>query len=211
VPVKDGRLTGGYLFAAPERGDTKRPSWFALEQRKPHNEVPPNVDADIDDLPGLTLFRFHDDEDEATSGDGKEPGGTRPPVARFVVAGSESLTIDSTVSATLFARALGPEDSDEKEPVGILRVSLMVCDETGTSCKEVDRDRVKVWSRLDDGWPWKVAEGTFTKVGVDFGVQRLSFDRSMRLEVWVAVDEESQFDIALAIDSIITPASVLFG
>jgi hypothetical protein len=29
--------------------------------------------------------------------------------------------------------------------------------------------------------------------------------------VWVAVDEESQFDIALAIDSIITPASVLFG
>jgi hypothetical protein len=115
------------------------------------------------------------------------------------------------VSATLFARALVPEDSDEKEPVGILRVSLMVCDETGTSCKEVDRDRVKVGSRLDDGWPWKVAEGTFTKVGVDFGVQRLSIDRSMRIEVWVAVDNESSYDIALAIDSVITPGGVWFG
>jgi hypothetical protein len=29
--------------------------------------------------------------------------------------------------------------------------------------------------------------------------------------VWIAVDEESQFDIALAIDSVITPGSLLFG
>jgi hypothetical protein len=92
-----------------------------------------------------------------------------------------------------------------------VRVSLMVCDETARTCKEIGRERVKVESRLDDGWPWKVVDGTFTKVGVDFGVQRLALDRSLQFEVWVAVDEESQFDIALAIDSIITPGGVLFG
>jgi hypothetical protein len=204
-PVEDGRLTGDFLFAAPEHGDSKRPSRFTLEQRKPQNETVPNLDADLDGLPGLTLFRADGDEDE------KDSDGKQSPRARFVLAGPESLTIDGTVSATLFARALLPEDSGEKEGVGIVRVSLAVCDETGGTCKEIVRERVKVEPRLDDGWPWKVAEGTFTKVGVDFGVQRLSFDRSMRLEVWVAVDEESQFDIALAIDSIITPASVLFG
>jgi len=204
-PVEDGRLTGDFLFAAPEHGDSKRPPWFTLEQRKPQNETVPNLDADLDGLPGLTLFRADGDEVE------KDSDGKQPPRARFVLAGPESLTIDGTVSATLFARALLPEDSGEKEGVGIVRVSLAVCDETGGTCKEIVRERVKVEPRLDDGWPWKVAEGTFTKVGVDFGVQRLSFDRSMRLEVWVAVDEESQFDIALAIDSIITPASVLFG
>jgi HD-GYP domain-containing protein (c-di-GMP phosphodiesterase class II) len=204
-PVEDGRLTGDFLFAAPEHGDSKRPSRFTLEQRKPQNETVPNLDADLDGLPGLTLFRADGDEDE------KDSDGKQSPRARFVLAGPESLTIDGTVSATLFARALLPEDSGEKEGVGIVRVSLAVCDETGGTCKEIVRERVKVEPRLDDGWPWKVAEATFTKVGVDFGVQRLSFDRSMRLEVWVAVDEESQFDIALAIDSIITPASVLFG
>jgi HD-GYP domain-containing protein (c-di-GMP phosphodiesterase class II) len=204
-PVEDGRLTGDFLFAAPEHGDSKRPSRFTLEQRKPQNETVPNLDADLDGLPGLTLFRADGDEDE------KDSDGKQSPRARFVLAGPESLTIDGTVSATLFARALLPEDSGEKEGVGIVRVSLAVCDETGGTCKEIVRERVKVEPRLDDGWPWKVAEGSFTKLGVDFGVQRLSFDRSMRLEVWVAVDEESQFDIALAIDSIITPASVLFG
>ena len=204
-PVEDGRLTGDFLFAAPEHGDSKRPSRFTLEQRKPQNETVPNLDADLDGLPGLTLFRADGDEDE------KDSDGKQSPRARFVLAGPESLTIDGTVSATLFARALLPEDSGEKEGVGIVRVSLAVCDETGGTCKEIVRERVKVEPRLDDGWPWKVAEGTFTKVGVDFGVQRLSFDRSMRLEVWVAVDEESQFDIALSIDSIITPGSVLFG
>jgi HD-GYP domain-containing protein (c-di-GMP phosphodiesterase class II) len=204
-PVEDGRLTGDFLFAAPEHGDSKRPSRFTLEQRKPQNETVPNLDADLDGLPGLTLFRADGDEDE------KDSDGKQSPRARFVLAGPESLTIDGTVSATLFARALLPEDSGEKEGVGIVRVSLAVCDETGGTCKEIVRERVKVEPRLDDGWPWKVAEGSFTKLGVDFGVQRLSFDRSMRLEVWVAVDEESQFDIALSIDSIITPGSVLFG
>jgi HD-GYP domain-containing protein (c-di-GMP phosphodiesterase class II) len=204
-PVEDGRLTGDFLFAAPEHSDSKRRSRFTLEQRKPQNETVPNLDADLDGLPGLTLFRADGDEDE------KDSDGKQSPRARFVLAGPESLTIDGTVSATLFARALLPEDSGEKEGVGIVRVSLAVCDETGGTCKEIVRERVKVEPRLDDGWPWKVAEGSFTKLGVDFGVQRLSFDRSMRLEVWVAVDEESQFDIALAIDSIITPASVLFG
>lgn len=204
-PVEDGRLTGDLLFAAPERGDSKRPSQFTLEQRKPQNETVPNLDADLDGLPGLTLFRADGDEDE------KDSDGKRSPLARFVLAGSDALTIDGTVSATLFARALLPEDSGEKEGAGIVRVSLAVCDETGGTCKEIARERVKVELRLDDGWPWKVAEGSFTKLGVDFGVQRLSFDRSMRLEVWVAVDEESQFDIALSIDSIITPGSVLFG
>ena len=204
-PVEDGRLMGDFLFAAPEHGDSKRPSRFTLEQRKPQNETVPNLDADLDGLPGLTLFRADGDEDE------KDSDGKRSPLARFVLAGPDALTIDGTVSATLFARALLPEDSGEKEGVGIVRVSLAVCDETGGTCKEIVRERVKVESRLDDGWPWKVAEGSFTKLGVDFGVQRLSFDRSMRLEVWVAVDEESQFDIALSIDSIITPGSVLFG
>jgi len=204
-PVEDGRLTGDFLFAAPEHGDSKRPPWFTLEQRKPQNETVPNLDADLDGLPGLTLFRADGDEDE------KDSDGKQPPRARFVLAGPESLTIDGTVSATLFARALLPEDSGEKEGVGIVRVSLAVCDETGGTCKEIVRERVKVELRLDDGWPWKVAEGSFTKLGVDFGVQRLSFDRSMRLEVWVAVDEESSDDIALAFDSIITPAGVFFG
>jgi HD-GYP domain-containing protein (c-di-GMP phosphodiesterase class II) len=204
-PVEDGRLTGDFLFAAPEHGDSKRPPWFTLEQRKPQNETVPNLDADLDGLPGLTLFRADGDEDE------KDSDGKQPPRARFVLAGPDSLTIDGTVSATLFARALLPEDSGEKEGVGIVRVSLAVCDETGGTCKEIVRERVKVELRLDDGWPWKVAEGSFTKLGVDFGVQRLSFDRSMRLEVWVAVDEESSDDIALAFDSIITPAGVFFG
>jgi hypothetical protein len=204
-PVEDGRLTGDFLFAAPEHGDSKRPPRFTLEQRKPQNETVPDLDADLDGLPGLTLFRAEGDESE------KDSDGKRSPRARFVLAGPESLTIDGTVSATLFARALLPEDSGEKEGVGIVRVSLAVCDETGGTCKEIVRERVKVEPRLADGWPWKVAEGTFTKVGVDFGVQRMSFDRSMRLEVWVAVDEESTFDIALAIDSIITPARVVFG
>jgi hypothetical protein len=212
-PAKDGLLTGSYLFAAPKGGDTKRLPWFALEQREPQNETVHNLDSDLDGLPGLTLFRSHGDnkEGDLVSGDEQDPGGSQLSRARFVLAGPESVTIGGTVSTTLFARALIPDDGSATGEAGIVRVSLMVCDETGRTCKEIGRERVKVESRLDDGWPWKVAEGTFTKVGVDFGVQRLSFDRSMRLEVWVAVDEESQFDIALAIDSIITPGSVLFG
>jgi HD-GYP domain-containing protein (c-di-GMP phosphodiesterase class II) len=203
VPPGDGRLSGVYLFGAPTAGDTKRPSHFVIEQRKPQHDTVPNFDADHDDLPGVSLSRREKDSDG--SGDGSKADDD---VVRFVLESREGVTIDGRLYTLLFARALPDDERSADEATGALQVSLMICDRKGVACKPIDRQRVDFESRADDRWPHSVGSGTFTKVGVDFGVQQLRLDPSLRFEVWVELAESSKFDVALALDTEFTQASL---
>jgi hypothetical protein len=202
-PPGDGRLSGVYLFGAPTAGDTKRPSHFVIEQRKPQHDTVPNFDADHDDLPGISLSRREKDSDG--SGDGSKADDD---VVRFVLESGDGVTIDGRLYTLLFARALPDDERSADEATGVLQVSLMICDRKGVACKPIDRQRIDFVSGADDRWPHSVGSGTFTKVGIDFGVQQLRLDPSLRFEVWVELAESSKYDVALALDTEFAQASL---
>ncbi len=164
-----------------------------IEQRKPQHDTVPNFDADHDDLPGITLSRHEKDGDD---------------VVRFVLESRGGVTIDGRLYTLLFARALPDEERSADEATGVLQVSLMICDVKGVACKPIDRQRADFVSPPDDRWPDSVGPGTFVKVGIDFGVQQLRLDPSLRFEVWVELAESSKYDVALALDTDFTQASL---
>jgi hypothetical protein len=209
VPPGDDRLSGVYLFGAPTAGDTKRPDHFVIEQRKPQHEEVPNFDADHDDLPGITLS-WHEKDGDGSKGDDDSGDGSKgdDDVVRFVLEARDGVTIDGRLYTLLFARALPEDERSADEANGVLEVSLMVCDRKRVACKQIDRQRADFVSPADDRWPHSVGSGTFTKVGIDFGVHQLRLDPSLRFEVWVELAESSKYDVALALDTDFAQASL---
>jgi HD-GYP domain-containing protein (c-di-GMP phosphodiesterase class II) len=162
-----------YLLAALGVGDQATQEILGLEVRAPQHASLPNLDADRNSDPGLTLQR------------GGTIGAADPVRAlRFRLDPAGNLRLGGAATLTLHATS-----RDQTPGLMRLQVALMRCNDGNGRCQPITTRQVDY-----DGGRW-------APLSVDFGSLAETVPASRNLQLWIVTDDASVADAWIAFDT----------